>query len=108
MPTVNKSSLVGAVANTAQLTTAETETVVNTIFDAIAAALAKRQDRVAGFGSFRVRQRRPAARRNPKSGSPVLVPARRVPYFRPPKLVREWLAAEDNSIRPKLGKGRSA
>jgi integration host factor subunit beta len=104
--TVNKLGLVDAVADVAQLTTAETETVVNTIFDAMAAALAKGDKiELRGFGSFHVRQRRPRAGRNPKSGSPVLVPAKRVPYFRPSKLVQKWLAAEGGAIRPGLVKG---
>ena len=44
-----------------------------------------------GFGSFRVRQRGPRTGRNPKTGESVEVPAKRVPYFKPGKLIREAL-----------------
>ncbi len=107
MPAVTKSDLVDRVAEAFQLTKKETEVVVTTIFDAMAAALAKGEKiELRGFGSFRIRQRRPRAARNPKSGAPVLTPAKRVPHFRPSKLVQEWLAAEDGSMRrPRLVKG---
>ena len=104
MPTVSKRGLVDAVADVAQLTRGETETIVNTIFEAMAAALAQ-GDKVElrGFGSFHVRQRRARAARNPKTGAGVLTPAKRVLHFRPSRLVQEWLAAEEGSRPPKLG-----
>jgi len=106
MPTVNKLGLVDAVADVGQLTKGEAETIVNTIFEAMAAALAQGDKiELRGFGSFHVRQRRARAARNPKTGAGVLTPAKRVLHFRPSTLVQEWLAAEDGSIRPKLGKG---
>ena len=44
-----------------------------------------------GFGSFRVRQRGPRKGRNPKTGESVDVPAKRIPYFKPGKEMRETL-----------------
>jgi integration host factor subunit beta len=35
-----------------------------------------------GFGSFRVRHRKPRLGRNPKTGEPVSVPAKKVPFFK--------------------------
>ncbi len=99
VPTVTRADLVDRVAEAAQLTKKETEVVVTTIFDAMAAALA-RGDKIElrGFGSFRVRQRGARRARNPKAGGPVDVPAKRVPVFRPSTLVKEWLAAEAESV----------
>jgi len=97
---------VAAVAEVVQLTKGETETIVNTIFEVMAAALAKGDTiELRGFGSFHVRQRRARTARNPKTGAGVLIPAQRVLHFRPSKSVQERLAAEDGSIRPTLGKG---
>ena len=53
------------------------------MFDAIADALA-RGDRVElrKFGSFTARQRRPLEGRDPRTGTPVAVPAKKAPFFR--------------------------
>jgi integration host factor subunit beta len=39
--------------------------------------------------SFRVRERGPRRGRNPKTGDPVDIPAKRVPYFKPGKFLKE-------------------
>ncbi|HZD49893.1 MAG TPA: HU family DNA-binding protein, partial [Silvibacterium sp.] len=39
--------------------------------------------------SFRIRQRKPRIGRNPKTGAKVEVPAKRVPYFKPSKELRD-------------------
>ena len=68
----------------------EAETVINVIFDGIGSALAK-GDRVEirGFGSFSVRDRDAREARNPKSGEVVDIPARRTPFFKTGKELRE-------------------
>jgi len=38
---------------------------------------------------FRIRQRKPRTGRNPKTGDKVEVPAKRVPYFKPSKELRD-------------------
>ncbi len=72
------------------LTKKETETIVNTIFDNITDALSK-GDKVElrGFGSFRIRHRNSRKGRNPKTGSSVDVPQKRVPFFKVGKRLRE-------------------
>ena len=66
------------------------ERIVATVFDEIAAALA-RGDRVElrGFGAFAVKSRRARMGRNPRTGAAVRVPDKQVPYFRPGKKLRE-------------------
>ena len=44
---------------------------------------------IRGFGSFRIRQRNARTGRNPKTGAKVEVPAKRVPYFKPSKELRD-------------------
>ena len=76
----------------------EAEAIVNTIFDGIGQALAD-GDRVEirGFGSFTVRQRDAREARNPKSGTVVRIPAKRTPFFKTGKELRERVngGAED-------------
>ncbi len=84
---MKKSELIERVAKAHDgLVRAEAEAVVNIIFGSIAEALA-RGERVElrGLGVFTTRERRPRRARNPKTGEEVLVPARRVPHFRPSK-----------------------
>jgi len=65
------------------------EKVVNVILDEIGAALA-RGDRVElrGFGAFSVRKRDSRKGRNPRTGEPVEVPAKSVPFFKAGKELR--------------------
>jgi len=60
--------------------------VVNTFFDSISDALMN-GDKVElrGFGSFKVKTRPPRTGRNPKTSEKVHVPAKKVPYFKPGK-----------------------
>ncbi|MDE0538464.1 MAG: integration host factor subunit beta [Rhodospirillales bacterium] len=70
----------------------DVERIVTTIFDEIAAALA-RGDRVElrGFGAFSVKHRDSRVGRNPRTGEAVQVAAKRVPYFKTGKQLREMI-----------------
>jgi integration host factor subunit beta len=70
---------------------------VNTVFDSIVDALRKDEKiELRGFGSFRIRQRRSRQGRNPKTGDKVDVPAKRIPYFKPGKELKELI---NNSVQ---------
>ena len=68
------------------------ERIVDTMFEQIVSALA-RGDRVElrGFGAFSTRGRDARVGRNPRTGAAVDVSAKRVPYFKPGKEMRERL-----------------
>ncbi len=87
---MTKADLIDEVSRLSNLTKKETETIVNTIFDNITEALAK-SDKVElrGFGSFRIRHRNSRKGRNPKTGTSVDVPQKRVPFFKVGKRLRE-------------------
>jgi len=87
---MTKAELIDEVSKLSNLTKKETETIVNTIFDNITDALAQ-GDKVElrGFGSFRIRRRNSRKGRNPKTGSSVSVPEKRVPFFKVGKRLRE-------------------
>ena len=65
------------------------ERIVSTIFDQLAAAMA-RGDRVElrGFGAFSAKRRAKRAGRNPRTGVAVQVPEKLVPYFKAGKGLR--------------------
>jgi len=60
------------------------------MFDSIVRAL-RSGDKVEirRFGSFRIRQRRGRIGRNPKIGTRVEVPPKKIPFFKPSKELRE-------------------
>jgi integration host factor subunit beta len=89
---MTKADLIDEVSKLSNLT--KKETIVNTIFDNITDALAK-GDKVElrGFGSFRIRHRNSRKGRNPKTGSAVDVPQKRVPFFKVGKRLRELVNA---------------
>lgn len=87
---MTKADLIDEVSKVSNLTKKESETIVNTVFDNITDALSK-GDKVElrGFGSFRIRQRNSRKGRNPKTGTGVSVPEKRVPFFKVGKRLRE-------------------
>jgi len=72
--------------------------VVDTFLDAIKVALREQKNiEVRGFGTFKIRRRKPRMARNPRTGSPVEVAARPVPVFKPSKELRALIADVDVS-----------
>ncbi|HEX8091884.1 MAG TPA: HU family DNA-binding protein, partial [Blastocatellia bacterium] len=92
---MTKAELVEEVARAAELNKRDAEVIVETVFDSIIGALHKGEKvELRGFGSFRTRERGPRRGRNPKTGEPVDVPAKRVPYFKPGKELKEYFTEE--------------
>src|ERR1700752_907782 len=100
---MTKADLVEEVTQLGDLTRRDGEMIVDTIFDSVIHAL-KTGDKIEirGFGSFRIRQRKPRIGRNPKTGAKVEVPAKRVPYFKPSKELRDLVnpKAESSARNP--------
>jgi integration host factor beta subunit len=72
------------------LTRKESELVVNIVFDSIADALKSGEKvEIRGFGSFTIREREAREARNPKSGELVTIPAKRTPFFKTGKDLKE-------------------
>ena len=82
--------MVEKVSDKIHLTKKQTEVVVNTVFQSITDSLSDgKKVELRGFGSFRIRERNARVGRNPKSGAQVDVPAKRVPFFKAGKDLRE-------------------
>src|SRR5437588_6255900 len=91
-PTLTKADLIEEVLRITELPRKESETIVETIFDSIIATLQKGEKiEIRGFGSFRTRERRGRVGRNPKTGEKVEVPAKKIPYFKPSKELKDFV-----------------
>ncbi len=93
---MTKADLVEKVTLLGDLTRRDGEIIVEVLFDSVIGAL-KTGDKIEirGFGSFRTRQRNPRIGRNPKTGAKVDVPAKKVPYFKPAKELRDLINPKD-------------
>jgi len=81
---VTKRDLVGKIALEARLTRVQAARALDAFLEGIQTSLA-RGDRVtiSGFGTFGVSHRKARRVRNPRSGNPIEIAARRVPRFAP-------------------------
>jgi len=81
------------------LTQKEVDGIVSALFDSITDQLASGgRVELRGFGAFSTRQRDARVGRNPRTGDPVDVAAKRVPYFKPGKEMRERLNLGSGSL----------
>ena len=106
---MTKADLVEEVAQVTQLTRKDSEVIVDTMFESVIKAL-KSGDKleVRGFGSFRVRQRNSRIGRNPKTGEKVDVPAKRVPYFKPSKELKDLINLSSSPLDSDSGTSASS
>ena len=101
---MTKIDLTDRVAALGGLTRRDSEVIVETMFDAIVHALQSGDKvEVRGFGSFRTRQRNGRTGRNPKTGVSVDVPAKKVPFFKPSKELRELIGASTAELAEDSG-----
>ncbi|MCG6911962.1 MAG: integration host factor subunit beta [Deltaproteobacteria bacterium] len=80
---MNKSGLINVLRERAGLNAREAEKVVRTFFNEISASIT-RGDRVEirGFGSFTAKNYKSYTGRNPKTGAPIAVPSKTLPFFK--------------------------
>jgi integration host factor subunit beta len=87
---MTKADLIEEVSRLVELTRKDSEIIVETIFDSVVRSLrAGDKIEIRGFGSFRTRQRKPRVGRNPKTGARVEVPAKKIPFFKPSKELKD-------------------
>jgi len=98
---MTKAELVEDVARAAELTKKDAERLVEIVFESIIETLNQGEKiELRGFGSFRVRERGARRGRNPKTGDPVSIPAKRVPYFKPGKELKELINDDNPGSHP--------
>ena len=89
---MNKSELIAAIANSADLSKKDAEKAVAAFFDSITDAL-KKGDKVTliGFGTFEAKKRAARTGKNPQTGAAIKIPATTVPSFKAGKALKDAL-----------------
>lgn len=89
---MNKADLTNWVANRTGMTKKDVTTALDAIIEGIMATV-KSGDTLTltNFGTFVSVSRKASNKRNPKTGAPVKVPAKKVPRFRPGKQFRDMV-----------------
>src|ERR1700692_4431943 len=87
---MTKAELIEDVSRVVEMSRKDAEVIVDTIFENIVKSL-RGGDKIEirGFGSFRTRQRNSRIGRNPKTGARVDVPAKKIPFFKPSKELKD-------------------
>lgn len=87
---MNKADLVEKVAKKTDLTKIQSEQVIDAALDVIAKTVARGDDvKIVGFGTFSRAARKSRNGRNPKTGTQLIIPAAKVPKFKPGKDFRD-------------------
>lgn len=91
---MNKSELIDAVAESADIPKASAARVIDAMIDTITASLQKDEPVVlVGFGTFATKSRAARTGRNPQTGEPINISAAKVPNFKPGKALKDALNA---------------
>jgi integration host factor subunit beta len=87
---MNKSNLIDALSTKENLTENNASEIINLIFDGFTDTLKKGgRIEIRGFGSFSMREYGPYTGRNPKTGTKTQVRAKKLPFFKVGKELRE-------------------
>jgi integration host factor subunit beta len=98
---MTKVQLIEEVSRALEMTLKDSEGIVGAILDGMAHALRAGDGvEIRGFGTFGTRQRKARMGRNPKTGASVAVAAKRVPFFKPGKELKQLVNEGDGSVLP--------
>ncbi|MFT7300836.1 MAG: DNA-binding protein HU-beta [Porticoccus sp.] len=87
---MNKSELVDAIADAADLSKASAARALDSAVDAVTKALSNGdQVSLVGFGTFSVKHRAARAGRNPQTGAEIQIKAANVPSFKAGKALKD-------------------
>jgi DNA-binding protein HU-beta len=90
---VNKAELIASVAEKSGMTKKAASEAVEAVFATISETLANEEKvTIVGFGTFEVRERKARKGVNPATKEEIMIPATKVPAFRPGKSLREVVA----------------
>ncbi len=90
---MTKADIVDDIAERTGFTKKDVADTVDEFLDTVSRALtAGNHIEIRGFGTFKVKERKARIARNPRTGDPVHVPARRVPVFKVSKELKELVA----------------
>jgi DNA-binding protein HU-beta len=90
---MNKTELIAAVAEKVGMSKKDADAVVNAVIDTIVEEVAKEEKvQIVGFGTFEVRSRSERQGRDPRTNSPITIPASKVPAFKAGKAFKDAMA----------------
>ena len=90
---MNKTELINAVAEKADLSKKDAEAAITATVDAIAEALTQGEKvQLVGFGSFEVKTRAARVGRNPKTGEEIPIAEAKLPVFKAGKALKDAVA----------------
>ncbi len=94
---MTKADIVDKIASATGLTKVETEVVVDGFIKTVIEALTEgKHIEIRGFGTFKVKKRKPRIARNPRTGEPVPLDEHYVPIL---KVSRELRERVDNNLK---------
>ena len=95
---MNKTELIAAVAEKADLSKKDAEAAITAAVEAITGALIEGEKvQLVGFGSFEVKTRAARVGRNPKTGEEIPISEARLPVFKAGKALRTRWRSKDRS-----------
>jgi DNA-binding protein HU-beta len=87
---VNKSELIDAIAESADLSKASATRALDAVIDTITGTLKSGEQVVlVGFGTFSVKERAARTGRNPRTGAPIEISAAKIPSFKAGKALKD-------------------
>ncbi len=90
---MNKEEMTCALAQETGMTKVSAEAALDAVLRIISDALVSGDKiQLVGFGTFEVKERAPRIGRNPRANVPVKIPAKRVPVFKPGKVLKSAVA----------------
>lgn len=90
---MNKSELIEVLAARKEISIKKAEEIINTIFDSMMSAMQNGERiEIRGFGSFVIKDYKSYTGRNPKTGEPIEVRPKKLPFFKVGKEIRERVA----------------
>ena len=90
---MNKTELIAAVAEKADLSRKDAEAAITAAVEAITGALIEGEKvQLVGFGSFEVKTRAARVGRNPKTGEEIPISEARLPVFKAGKALKDAVA----------------
>ena len=89
---MNKTELVAAIADQAELSKKDSEKALKAFIDVVTEELKKdHKIQLVGFGTFEVSQRSAREGRNPQTGKTITIPASKAPRFKAGKALKDAL-----------------
>lgn len=87
---MTKADLINVIAEKGEYSKKDADKALTTVLDAISDSLANGEKvQLIGFGTFEVRERAAKESKNPRTGEPIMCPAKKAPAFKAGKALKD-------------------